>query len=201
MDKAHNKGFALVEMIIVVALIAIVLPLLLQLYIFGQESFSYGSRLVAQQYTVTNTMQHIRGEVQSAAYVSAKSQNKEDDQVNDYPKSSMIKLGYYDEGSPPVINKCVYWRFYCEAAGKEGVLQRTTERNFSASVPDTEEFVDVVMGLDINKCNFVLQGSKPYKLTVEIKPVETNSGKAQARNVRESIITDISVLYKDIEIN
>ncbi|WP_376785793.1 prepilin-type N-terminal cleavage/methylation domain-containing protein, partial [Ruminiclostridium cellobioparum] len=59
MKTSNNKGFTLVEMLIVLAIICIILPLVFQLYTYGQETFAYNSRLIAQQYTVTNVMSHI----------------------------------------------------------------------------------------------------------------------------------------------
>lgn len=188
-----NKGIALIEMIVVLALIVIVLPLILQLYMFGQETFSYGNKLIAQQYTVTTTMQHIRGDIQNAASVetSATYMNPGDP----YPKVITLKLGYISSGST-TIDKFRYWRFYSNAAN-EGTLERseeTSESNPTALVDS--DYSKVVTGLDITGCVFSRTVSDPYKLTVKIKPLETNSGKWTSKNMRESIITEISVLYK-----
>ncbi len=85
MKTSNNKGFTLIEMLLVLAIICIMLPLIYQLYIYGQETFTYNSRLIAQQYTVTNVMAHIRGDVQEAASVSVASQNTDIGHELDYP--------------------------------------------------------------------------------------------------------------------
>lgn len=201
MKKSNNRGFTLIEMLLVLAIICIMLPLIYQLYIFGQETFTYNSRLIAQQYTVTNVMSHIRSDIRKAAVVSV--ENTDDEHSSGYPKIITLKLGYIDTdpGSPaqPDIYKIKYWRFYCEKEGDEGVLQYSGEKDPGDAV-ENGDYNTVVTGLDIMNCKFErLTESSPEcdYLTVQIKPLETNTGKANARNVREPIKTEISVLYKD----
>ncbi len=203
MKKTNSHGFALVELLLGLALIAIVLPLIFQLYIFGQETFSYGTRLAEQQYAVTNVLQHIRGDVQKAAYVYYKGENENLANVH-AAKSSLIKLGYYSASAGgPVPDKCIYWRFYCEADGQECTLQKTEEMDFSAPAPGDDQFYTVVKGLDTAACNFYLSESdgNDYMLRISIKPIETNTGRMKSHNVKEAIITEISVLYKELKVD
>ena len=200
MKTSNNKGFTLVEMLIVLAIICIILPLVFQLYTYGQETFAYNSRLIAQQYTVTNVMSHIRGDVQEAASVSVTNQNTESGFELNYPKIITLKLGYINRNLPDntEITSFKYWRFYCFAEGEEGVLQYSGEKNPGEAV-DESDYNTVVTGLDMVNCKFERLGSSPEcnYLTVQIKPLETNTGKAKARNMGEPIKTEISVLYKD----
>ncbi|OPX43028.1 hypothetical protein CLHUN_31720 [Ruminiclostridium hungatei] len=192
MKTSNNKGFALVEMIIVIALIAIVLPLILQLYMFGQETFSYNTRLVAQQYTVTNVLSHVRGDVQEAASVDTSSVTSGDQ------KTVTLKLGYYDGGTPAAITKVRYWRIRGTVGG-EGILEYSGEKNIADILTDSD-YAEVVTGLDMDKCNFERRGfSNPerHRLSIQVKPLETNTGKGAAKNMREAIMTEISVLYKE----
>lgn len=196
LNKRHNKGFTLVEMIIVLAIVAMILPLVLELFAFGQETFVYQNRLIAQQYAVTNVMQHIRGDVQSAGLVLVVDEphNTEPEDIDEYPKVYTLKLGYYSDGSN-TIDEYRYWKFFDNGdGGKLRYSGVTTESN--ASALGVDDYSDVVTGLDITKCKFDRSTSYPDKLIVEIKPFETNSGRAQARNVKEKISTEISVLYK-----
>lgn len=197
MKTSNNRGFTLIEMLLVLAIICIMLPLVYQLYIYGQETFTYNSRLIAQQYTVTNVMSHIRGDIRKAAAVSVINESEHEP----YPKIITLKLGYIDTDAPEQteIYKVKYWRFYCAAEGEEGVLQYSGEKNPDEVVADSD-YKTVVTGLDIMNCNFERKTeSTPecFYLTIQIKPMETNTGKAKARNVREPIKTEISVLYKD----
>lgn len=192
MKTSNNKGIALVEMIIVIALIAIVLPLIFQLYMFGQETFSYSTRLIAQQYTVTNVLSHIRGDVQEAASVDA-SEERSGDQ-----RTVTLKLGYYDGGTPASITKVRYWRIK-GIVGGEGILEYSGEKNISDILTDSD-YAEVVIGLDMDKCNFersVNSNPNRDRLSIQVKPLETNTGKGAAKNMREPIITEISVLYKE----
>lgn len=194
MKKTYNKGFTLVELIIVLALVAIVLPLIFQLYVYGQETFAHSNKFIAQQFTITNVMDHIRGDIQSAASVSVIPPTGPDV----YPKAITLKLGYYDDSDTPVVATYKYWRFYCRVPGEEGRLQYGGERN-PAYTPADADYSDTVTGLDINNCNFERKASTPDcdRLIIEIKPIETNTGKAIGSNLREPIKTEISVLYKD----
>lgn len=193
MKTSNNKGIALVEMIIVIALIAIVLPLIFQLYMFGQETFSYNTRLIAQQYTVTNVLSHIRGDVQEAASVDTAPSETADGQ-----KIVTLKLGYYDSGTPAAITKVRYWRIRGTPGG-EGILEYSGEKNISDILTDSD-YAEVVTGLDMDKCNFkrsVNSNPNRDRLSIQVKPIETNTGKGAAKNMREPIITEISVLYKE----
>jgi len=191
MKTSNNRGFALVEMILVIALIAIVLPLIFQLYMFGQETFSYNTRLVAQQYTVTNVLSHVRGDVQEAASVDTSSVTSGDQ------KTVTLKLGYYDGGTPADITKVRYWRIRGTVGGK-AILEYSGEKNIADILTDSDYF-EVVTGLDMDKCNFERKDSQPERnrLSIQIKPLETNTGKGVAKNMREAIMTEISVLYKE----
>ncbi len=192
MKTSNNKGFALVEMIIVIALIAIVLPLIFQLYMFGQETFSYSTRLIAQQYTVTNVLSHIRGDVQEAASVDA-SEERFGDQ-----RTVTLKLGYYDGGTPAAITKVRYWRIRGTVGG-EGILEYSGEKNISDTL-GPGDYAEVVTGLEMDKCNFERRvNSIPDRdrLSIQVKPLETITGKGAAKNMREPIMTEISVLYKE----
>lgn len=189
MKDAKSKGFALVEMIIILALIAIVLPLIFQLYMFGQETFSFNSKLIAQQYAVTNVLSHIRADVQGAASVDTLEVTVGDE------KTVILKLGYYDGGIPATISKVKYWRIK-GTVGSEGKLQYSGEKNITDTLTDSD-YVDVVAGLDMDKCNFARTNSMRDRLSIKIKPLETNTGKAVSKNIREPITTEISVLYKE----
>ena len=140
MNKRNNKGFTLIEMLLVLAIICIMLPLVYQLYIYGQETFTYNSRLIAQQYTVTNVMSHIRGDVQEAASVSVTNQNTESGFELNYPKIITLKLGYINRNLPDntEITSFKYWRFYCFAEGEEGVLQYSGEKNLDEAVDERD---------------------------------------------------------------
>lgn len=198
MRKLNNNGLALVEMLMGLAFLAMLLPLVYYLFQFGQEAFTYNSRLMAQQYVVTNTMMHIRRDIHEAASVSTEATA---DGV--YPRVVTLRLGFIKEST--TINKCKYWRFYGKSPSEPAVLQYSGEVDASHIVDDSE-YLDVVTGLDISGCNFERTGGVLTSdgelvvddtLTVEIKPFETNTGRGQGKNIKEPVKTEISIFYKD----
>lgn len=198
MKKLNNNGLALVEMMMGLALLAMLLPFIYHLYLFGQETFANNNRLIAQQYAVTNTMMHIRGDIHEAASVCTEATAE-----GVYPRAVTLKLGFIKESS--TITKCKYWRFYCTSASEAGVLQYSGEVDASHIIMDSE-YSDVVTGLDISGCSFERTGGMltddgklvvDDTLTVEIKPFETNTGRAEGHNVKEPVKTEISIFYKD----
>jgi hypothetical protein len=113
------------------------------------------------------------------------------------PQIKTLKLGYYDDSStPPTLSTYKYWRFYAASTSAEGKLQYGGEKAVGID-PVEADYADVVTGLDIVNCDFIRDTSAPDKLIIKIQPKKTNTGRAQAKNVRETIITEISVQYKD----
>lgn len=194
MNFTSNKGISLIEMLLVLVLIAVLLPVLYQIYFFGQETFGYSSRFIRQQYIVTNTLRHIRGDIQSAATVKVSSENTGLGQGEIYPKAYTMRLGYY--GNSTTIETYKFWRFYCGGPSEEGKLQYGGSRS-PADTVNNEDYIDVVKELDIKGCKFERQVSFVDKLIVWIKPKETNQGRVRRKNMEDPIITEISVLYKD----
>ncbi len=182
--KEANKGFALVEVIITLAIIVVILTMVLQLLTFGQETFKFTSNYIEQQYVVTNTIQQIRGDIQTAASVEVIA-------------PSTIKLGYYSTGSN-VIDKYKYWQFNSSPSAIQGTLRHTDFTTISAiSLPPSVAVYDTVSGLDVSQCYFERSSSNPEKLVVSIMPTANNTGKANGKNLKKPIITEYFVLYKN----
>jgi type IV pilus assembly protein PilA len=62
----NKKGVSLVEIVITLALIAVIAPILYAVFTYGVDVFySYG-RYVKQQDTVTEVLNHLRGDIKNA---------------------------------------------------------------------------------------------------------------------------------------
>lgn len=64
--KFNRKGISLVEIVITLALVAVITPILFVVFTYGVDIFySYG-RYIEQQDTVSDVLNHLRGDIKNA---------------------------------------------------------------------------------------------------------------------------------------
>ena len=206
--KNNKKGYGLVELLLVMAVIAISMPLLFLIYTYGIQAFSTGNRQVEQHYKIIDVTQRIRKDIEEAAaikvYFDASDEGKpEASELTVWiPDDDEATLDYY------MVNR---WRL------EDGQLYL---KSCQGTYPASDNFLAAEDGLDAIAFTPILDGldtgavqwengtwHMPTRfdkslngdvIILSVKPVETNEFAFRNKNVTNPIITEFSVLYKKI---
>lgn len=195
--RKNQKGVSLIELLIVIAVVALTMPLLFYVFIDGVKSFNTYSKFAGQQDKVMGVTLRIRKDIEEAEGYKLYSSAHPDAPV------SILALRYplYEEGQKqPVKYRYRYWKF---ESSKLSVM--VNEGNTLNAVGDYEAVVD---GLDTSKITVEPPGESPRevmlsgfaqtrgRIVLSIKPVNENQVHKN-RNVTKPIIAEYSVDYKN----
>lgn len=172
-SKKNKKGFSLVELLIVLAIVGLVTPLLFVVFVSGIEDYSSTTKYIDQQYTAMEVARLIRQDFEEAKEI-------------EFTKSPILGVTgvtfKFPTETPPKPAK--EWKF--ETVDGEGGLYLNGTLVISKLDGDNSKFsVDDI--------------TKPSRLILEIKPKELNK-KYKGRNVNEKIITEFSVRDKVVNV-
>jgi len=178
-----KNGITLIEVLLYVTLLCIVLPMISTMLMHGFDAYKSNYRYIEQQDIVTNAIQLMRKDIESAKTIVFGSSNKE------------ITLKFFNKGDRT-------WKFDSNdntlkvngtvVVKNIDVSKSSFEKQYDIS--DLEKGYDQINIQDVN----ILK--KGYVI-LTIKPIETNDKKFQNRNFTDSIITELSVRYKEIQLN
>lgn len=198
--RKNKKGFALVELLVVVAVVAMTTPLLFWVYLYGIQTFSTDNRYVEQHYKIIDVTQRIRSDIEKAAACKV---------VYDASatplEASVLALWIPDDDADTADNYFIrIWRL---EDGK--LLFKSGTGGYgagSAQALDSSGYDTLLDGLDTAAA--VKDDGTAYmptrfeklgdRVVLSIKPIETNERAFKNRNVTKPIITEFSVAYKDL---
>jgi type IV pilus assembly protein PilA len=67
--KKNKKGITLIELILYLAMVTMIAPLILQIFVFGYNSYKTGFNYIEQQRKINDAVQHIQRDIELAATV------------------------------------------------------------------------------------------------------------------------------------
>lgn len=203
--KKNQKGYGLIELLLVVAVIALSMPLLFWIYIYGVQTFSTDNRHMEQHYKIINVTQRIRQDIEEAAackapYNASASEGPQASELTVWiPDQNEMTSDYYTVKRWRLENGHLYFKS-CE--GEYPAVEDPVETEDALA---GIEFISILDGLDTKA---VQDGSRWHMPTrfekiadtiiLSIKPVETNDLAFRNRNVTKPIITEFSVSYKNL---
>ncbi len=154
--KKNKKGITLVELILYLAMVTMIAPMVLQIFVFGYNSYKTGFNYIEQQKKINEAVRLIQRDFELAT--SYKVENDK------------LKLVIY----PSNITK--EWSFSGDALmlGTNSVLD----------------------GIDSTISKFEENGMTEH-VVLKIKTRESNTTINTNRNVKDTIIAEFSVKYKD----
>ncbi len=163
----NKKGLTLIELILYIALLAIILPVISTMVVYGFDSYRSNYNMVQQEDTVNRAVQFLRKDIEAAAVI----------QVD--PSEKILTLGYYvPPNTPPNPPTTREWKL-----------------DGSALYLGTSEMVNGIDSAN-SSFKLVNKGTDKVRIVLTIKPEETNKIKNKNRNYIKPIITEFSVKYK-----
>jgi len=199
--RNNKKGYGLIELLMVVAVVAMMTPLLFWVYVHGIQSFSTNSRYVQQHYKVIDATQRIRKDIEESASCKV----AYDATVE--PRISVLRLWI------PVEDLQIHDRYIIKTWWLENgeLLFNSYEGDYNTGKDEALENTDFIMildGLDTTAVKTEIgtwymptrfeKHSDDSRIVLSIKPLGTNDHAFKNRNVTKPIITEFSVLYKDL---
>ncbi|MDP4093440.1 MAG: prepilin-type N-terminal cleavage/methylation domain-containing protein [Bacillota bacterium] len=165
----NNKGFTLLELLIVIAIIGIITPIICSMFESNIDINTTYTNYLYQQDKVTQTLQLLRKDIEEASGYNLDT------------LTQTLRLDFIDSTSK-------YWRLNSDST--------STDYNSLEFSSDGSKYEVVIQGIDTTNSSFIKNDSEKI-ITLKIKPVKTNSiKKDQSRNISEPIVTDFSVRYK-----
>lgn len=161
-----KKGITLVELLLSLILIGLVLQGVLQLMVYGFDSYKTDYNFVKQEKLVTDTINVLRKDIELASSISL------DDNFN----GKTLTLD--------ILN------FTSTSTSKTTKVWSLDSANKSLNLGTTQ----VINGIDVSNSKFQLNSDG--RLVLIIKPIETNKVKNKNRNFLKPIVTEFSVRYK-----
>ncbi len=203
--KKNKKGYSLIELLLVVAVIALSMPLLFWIYMYGVQTFSTDNRHMEQHYKIINVTQRIRQDIEEAAACKVPYNAS----ASEAPQASELTVWIPDQDETTSDYYIVKrWRLedgHLYFKSCEGVYPAVEDPVETEAALAATGFVSILDGLDTNA---VLDGGRWHMPTrfekiadtiiLSIKPVETNELAFRNRNVTKPIITEFSVSYKNL---
>ncbi|MCX7921621.1 MAG: prepilin-type N-terminal cleavage/methylation domain-containing protein [Clostridia bacterium] len=182
LNYSSKRGLTLIELIIVIAIIAIVVPSAYSLFMRGSEAYSTSNNQLVQQGRVIDVVQFIRKDVEEAQRI----------QMPDPNLNEVV----FTFGNPGAGFTYRHWAFY-----NDGTLRYWDSNGNSETVEDELDCISnaaspgTISNPNSPNCNskFNITGDK---FIMSIKPRNTNIGKYQSANINNPIITEFSVRYK-----
>jgi len=169
--KTNNKGFTMIEMVLVIAILGVLSSVIYSVFQFGINSYYSGSRQVVQQDKVVDIIQMVRSQVEEAKTVKYDRTEK----VLLISSDNLKDIDMVDNSSKNV--QC--WKFDDNKLKFRPVGQTSYD--------------DLVYDLDTSKSSFDINSEE--KLAINIKPLPLNE-QYKNRNITEPVVAEISVRYK-----
>jgi type IV pilus assembly protein PilA len=167
MIKNNKKGLTLIELMLIIALTAIVLPMIATTLISGINTNSTYLNYTRQHDKIFEVTQRIRKNIQEASAYK---------EYSNLTEGNILILRFPD-GSPDIT-----WRFLNDS--------------LSEKIGSTD-FNIIISGIDTLESRFEDLASQENVIYFSIKPKATNVDKNKERNVVDPIITEFSVKYKE----
>jgi len=164
-----KKGYSLVELLIVFAILAIITPVIFSLLYYGIEDFQTNSKNLDQHKKVLDIMQVIRKDIEEASEVQA------------FDKKLVILA---ESGSTK------YWKF-----DGDTLKFSSDDTTYNIALTGLSYTLDALNN-KIPESTFEKSMSVNDRIIVKIKPQNSNASRYQERNISNPIITEFSVRYK-----
>jgi len=189
--RIDNKGFTLAEMLVTIALVGIISPILLAIFIFGIQDFDSTDKYLDQQNRVNEVIRYIRQDYEECKEVVVGRTNGGD----------VIWVKFVFPGSfaspapgatPQPDPKNKVWTFYKGSGalslyvGDENPVDNFSSMYFDVMVDD----------LDTSASKFYFSDES---LKLYVKP-NANNIKYRGRNINKEMITEFSVRNKYREV-
>lgn len=176
----NQKGFSLIELLLALAIMAVVGTLLTALLLFGTDTFRVYSNFTTQQDRIVDSVQKLRKDIEEASKITVYTL------ADGTFCTDFIRIDFPDTPQARV------WKF-ADKKLELGVMPDASTQ------PDA--FREVVGNLDTSAagCKFKFS-STDGMITVFILPAPNNSGRYEGKNIKDPIVTDFSVKYKSTEV-
>jgi prepilin-type N-terminal cleavage/methylation domain-containing protein len=171
MNIKSNKGFTLLEVVLVVSILSLISTIIYSVFQFGIDSYYSGSRQVLQQDKVMDIIQMIRSQVEEAKTVKYDNSND----VLILSNENLSDSEMIDSASASVF--C--WKFQDEKL----MFRKLGQVGYE----------DLVYDIDTSDSSFDVNSEE--KLIINIKPINLNE-KYKNRNILTPVVEEISVRYK-----
>lgn len=189
MLKKNRKGFSLTELLITLAIVGLFSPLVFVIFVSGIEDYNTTSKYMIQQYSVMEVTRLIRQDIEEAKEVKLS--------ISDYSTKVVDEIEFiFDTSSSKPKRK---WKFeeYIDSATGEASYGLCLSIN-GATYERLVDKLDLGCSFKVDTIDEMDDAVKPTKVILTIKPESLNKNKYRGRNVKENIITEFSVRYKEI---
>jgi prepilin-type N-terminal cleavage/methylation domain-containing protein len=176
----NQKGFSMIELLLALAIMALIGTLLTALLLFGTDTFRVYSNFTGQQDRIVDSLQRLRKDIEEASRITVYTQ------ADGTFCTNFIRIDFPDAPQARV------WRF------EDGKLELGVMPDASTQ---PASFQEAVGKLDTSAagCKFKFS-STDGMITVFILPAANNSGRYEGKNIKDPIVTDFSVKYKSTEV-
>lgn len=175
----NNKGFTLVEMLLTLLIISILSVLVTSFLSYGYETFNVQTGYAGQQHKIQQALTLLGRDLRACRKIEYTT------------KAGFGTMIQAMELEIPAVSGLGDARRTWELTG--GALQCTVYEGASSSTAVSVEGIDTT-----NSAISLVTYSSNSAIVVSIVPEPTNKGKYQGNNIREPIITEYSVKYKEV---
>lgn len=167
--KMNNKGFSLIEVVLVLAITAIIAPMFYGIFNFGLSSYTTGNNYLIQQDIVTDSINILSSDIERAA--SYRLWNTDTDKYE-------LTLWDRNIDTYNLVNERTW------------ILgDNSLSFDNGSGILNT-----VIKDIDTTNSKISLFDSS---IQIEIKPINKNDVINKNRNVLKPVITEVLVLYKE----
>ena len=196
MKRKNNKGIGLVELLIVMAVSAMIAPILFWVFSYGIQSYTSYNKYIDQHYKVMEVTQRVRKDIEEAAAFKIVY-----DATVTPIAASVLTLWIPDDDTDVNTFKIKIWKIDGEKLYSKH--STGTIDDGKAAALESDGYSEILGGLDTDTVT-AIPNYMPTRfeniddrILLSIKPLTENTVVSKNRNVTKPVVTEFSVRYKE----